>query len=54
MYAVVEYACPVWHTNLRIYLSDNIEMLQKRAVNSVKVIFPCMSYVYKLYLTTFI
>ena len=21
---VVEYACPVWHTNLPIYLSDNI------------------------------
>ena len=39
---VVEYACPVWHTNLPIYLSDNIEMIQKRAV---KAIFPGMSYV---------
>ena len=29
---VVEYACPVWHTNLPIYLSENIEMIQKRAV----------------------
>ena len=39
---VVEYACPVWHTNLSIYLSDNIEMIQKRAV---RAIFPDMSYV---------
>ena len=26
---VLEYACPVWHTNLPIYLSDDIEMVQK-------------------------
>ena len=26
---VLEYACPVWHTNLRQYLSDNIEVIQK-------------------------
>ena len=39
---VVKYACPVWHTNLPIYLSDNIEMIQKRAV---RAIFPGMSYV---------
>ena len=39
---VVEYACPVWHTNLPIYLSDNIEMIQKRAVGAI---FPGMSYV---------
>ena len=38
----VEYACPVWHTNLPIYLSDNIEMIQKRAV---RAIFPGMSYI---------
>ncbi len=42
---VVEYACPVWHTNLPIYFSDNIEMIQKRAM---KAIFPGMSYVYIL------
>ena len=36
------YACPVWHTNLPIYLSDNIEMIQKRVV---RAIFPGMSYV---------
>ena len=24
---VVEYACPVWHTNLPKYLSDNIEVI---------------------------
>ena len=38
---VVEYACPVWSTNLPVYLSDNIEMIQKRAV---RAIFPGMSY----------
>ena len=27
--AVLEYACPVWHTNLPQYLSDNIEVIQK-------------------------
>ena len=41
---VVEYACPVWHTNLPtiIYLSDNIDMIQNIAA---KAIFPGMSYV---------
>ena len=29
---VLEYACSVWHTNLPIYLSDSIEMIQKRAL----------------------
>ena len=38
---VVEYDCPVWNTNLPIYLLDNIEMIQKRAV---RAIFPGMSY----------
>ena len=28
---VVEYACPVWHTDLPNYLTENIEMIQKRA-----------------------
>ena len=26
---VLEYACPVWHTNLPQYLSDNIEVIKK-------------------------
>ena len=34
---VVEYACPVWHANLPKYLSDNIEIIQKRCL---KTIFP--------------
>ena len=25
---VLEYACPVWHTNLPTYLSDSIELIQ--------------------------
>ena len=29
---VLEYACPVWHTNLTKYLSDNIEMIQKKSI----------------------
>jgi len=32
---VVEYACPVWHTNLPKYLSDNIELIQKRALRTI-------------------
>ena len=38
---VVEYACPVWSTNPHTYLSDNIEMVQKRAL---KIIYPGVSY----------
>ncbi len=29
---VLEYACPVWSTCLRKYLSDSMEMVQKRAL----------------------
>ena len=32
---VLEYACPVWHTNLQQYLSDNIETIQKRALSCI-------------------
>ena len=38
---VLEYACPVWHTNLPKYLSDNIEMIQKSALKSI---FPNKGY----------
>ena len=31
----------MWSTNLPVYLSDNIEMIQKRAVMAI---FPGMSY----------
>ena len=41
MRPVLEYACPVWHTNLPQYLSDNIEVIQKRAL---KCIFPGLGY----------
>ena len=33
MRPVLEYACPVWHTNLPQYLSDNIEVIQKGHLN---------------------
>ena len=32
---VVEYACPLWHTNLPKYLSDNIEIIQKRCLKTI-------------------
>ena len=32
---VLEYACPVWHTHLQQYLSDNIESIQKRALRCI-------------------
>ena len=32
---VLEYACPVWSTNLPKYLSDVIEMIQKRVLTSI-------------------
>ena len=38
---LVEYACPAWNTNLPKYLSDNIELIQKRCM---KTIFPGCSY----------
>ena len=35
VHPVVEYACPVWHSGLPRYLSDSIEMVQKRAVSCI-------------------
>ncbi len=32
---VLEYACPVWHTNVQQYLSGNIETIQKRALRCI-------------------
>lgn len=38
---VLEYACPVWSSALPNYLSDRIEMIQKRAL---RAIYPGLSY----------
>ena len=38
---VLEYACPAWSTCLPKYLSDNLEMVQKRAL---MCIYPGQSY----------
>ena len=38
---VLEYACPVWHTNLPKYLYDSIELIKNRALKSI---FPGKSY----------
>ena len=29
---VLEYACPVWHTNLPKHLSDSIELIKKSCI----------------------
>ena len=38
---VLEYACPVWSTNIPNYLSQNIEMVENRALRSI---YPGVSY----------
>ena len=38
---VLEYACPVWHTSLPKFLTDEFEHIQKRAL---KIIVPHFSY----------
>ena len=38
---VLENACPAWDTNLPQYLSDNIEVIHKRAL---QYIFPGLGY----------
>ena len=32
---VLEYACPVWHTSLPMYVSDNIETIQNRCLRTI-------------------
>ena len=39
--SVLEYACQVFHGNLPLYLSDEIERIQRRAL---RIIFPACSY----------
>ena len=36
---VLEYAYPVWHTNLNIHLTESIETVQKRALKCILLIF---------------
>ena len=38
---ITEYACPVFHNRLPTYLSDELERIQKRAM---QIIFPNMNY----------
>ena len=38
----VKYSCESWHFNLPLYLSDQIENVQKRAL---RIIFPAMKYI---------
>ena len=33
---VLEYACPVWHTNLPIYLPENIKKVQEGSWNGIR------------------
>ena len=46
---VLEYACPVWSTNLPKYLSVAIEMIQKRVLRSI---YPGLHYAYILVLVS--
>lgn len=39
--SVLEYCCPVWHTNLPLYLSEQVERLQRRVL---RIIYPSLSY----------
>ena len=39
--AVLEFACPVWSTSIPQYLTDSIEMVQKRAL---RAIYPGLHY----------
>ena len=39
--SVVEYACEIFHSNLPIYLSDDSERIQRRAM---RIIYPEMKY----------
>ena len=39
--SILEYACPVFHRALPGYLSEDLERLQKRAL---QIIYPGMSY----------
>ena len=32
---VLEYACPVWHTNVNRHLTESIETIQKRALECI-------------------
>ena len=37
---VVQYACPVWYTNLPKYLSGNIEIIHKRCLKTIYLYYP--------------
>ena len=45
---VLEYACPVWHTNMNKHLTESIETVQKRAL---KYMYPENEYADILCLT---
>ncbi len=32
---LLEYACPVWYTGLHKYLSDSVEIVQKRVLKCI-------------------
>ena len=39
---ILEYACEAWHSNLPVYLSNQIEQIQKRAL---RIIYPSFIYI---------
>ena len=38
---ILEYSCEVWHNSLPVYLSNQVEQIQKRAL---RIIFPSLTY----------
>ena len=47
---LIEYACPVWHTNLNRHVTESIETVQKRALKC-RPIYPGNEYTDILCLT---
>ncbi len=48
---VIEYACPVWHTNLNKHLTESIETVQKRAhvfIPATSTLIFCVSRTYRV------
>ena len=39
--SILEYVCTIWHTTLPLYLSDNIEKVQRMAF---RIVYPDVGY----------
>ena len=48
---VMEYAAPVWHTGLTAELAESLELVQKRALSALRIIFGGNSFTNSTYLS---